>query len=250
MSVNHTPSAIEPVVYQVFNRLPDLVADHARALAFRAFGAPVAHQQAQLPRKPMMMGPGNTVVQVGTPNVYRVHQLRDYVGETGEVLIIEPIPENAEALRTAAAEYENVTIDERAAGEIPRTVEQSVVMSGGGQPQMAPDVEAPDTEDTTHQTVEYERLDRIVSDYDLSPDYLEVMVNGAEHDVLAGAGDVLATAEPRVLVKSFGYNLASESSPTDIESLLTEAGYRTVRAPARSTPPSRGSPDGDIFAWT
>lgn len=248
MAIRSNRPLLDAPVNCLSNTLPRLVADRARAVAFRTFGAPTLHQRLQIPRKPLFIATGEQVVQVGTPNPERVHQLRSYVGEAGRVLIIEPLPENCERLAAAAAEYANVTVDHRAAGPESGSVEMAVVDAGTSS-QVASDAGRMDVPQTDTATVDVARLDTILAEHGVAPDHVEVMVNGAEAAVLVGASEMLSGAGPRLLVKSYGFERGGVDPSGESVALLERAGYEIVRAPSRREPPSKGSPDGDVFAY-
>lgn len=192
----------------------------------------------------MLIDRGDTVVLVGTPNPDRVHQLHDYVGTSGRVLILEPVPENYKQLIEGANRYSNVTIDSRAAGS---KVENKIMpVADVGNDQICPT----DSPIAGQETIEikFDLIDNILSEYNICPDFIEVMVNGNEGEVLKGMSDTLRKRNARLLIKSFGYNTNVREDDNQVYQILQKADYRLIRSPARDSPPSPGSPDGDILA--
>lgn len=238
----YTPSRLERPIRAIVTQVPMPVRRSAMAALFRTFGAPKLHQRMYLPRKPMLIDIGDDAVLVGTPNPSRVHQLRDYVGESGQVLILEPVPESYQQLVEAAEQYSNVIIDSRAAGSEAKTEIMPVDINN----QIVPYTHPSDIQKEFE--VEFHQLDHIVADYEINPDYLEVMVNGQEADVIEGATEILRGGRPRVLIKSFGYNTSEWVDDEQIQRMLRQATYRVIRAPARNNPPGLGAPDGDLLA--
>lgn len=233
-----------------FRRLPEWGPKRrARRALFGWFGSPRGHPRLWLPRKQLLTTPSDTIVQVGTPNVGRVQQFACLT--RSDVLIFEPKEENYERLREAAQAYDRVRIDPRGAAESHRTAEMMVSSRGDGDGRIPTDIGSEVTTDFDDvQEVELAPLDDLLAEHDLEPDFIEVMVNGAELSVLEGASQVLETVGPRLLLKSYGVGVLEDISHVDEMVTILEAhGYEVVTAPIRADVPHSGSPDGDLFAW-
>jgi FkbM family methyltransferase len=241
------PTRLVRTPVEAFRRVPhSRMKEVGRDYLYRHFGTPRGHPRLCLPRKHLLTDPTDTVVQVGTPNSRRIHQ---YAALTsGEVLILEPERENYERLSAAAEEFDDVTVDPRAAGRANQVVEFRHSEGGTGRVATAEGPESPRTLTET-QTVEMAELDDVTAEYELSPDFVEVMVNGAETNVLGGADRVLREDGPKLLIKSYGVGTDHVDYTREIRTHLEEYGYTVSTAPRRKRVPGHGSPDGDIFAW-
>lgn len=79
--------------------------------------------------------------------------------------------------------------------------------------------------------VEAAPLDDLVADHGLAPGFVKVDVEGAEHIVLAGAGEVLREHRPVLLVEVSDPLLrANGSSAGEVLAVLRDARYRLVNA--------------------
>lgn len=244
----HSPSSIEAPVYYCTNVAPRSIQEDVMAGIFRTLAAPKIHERVQVPRHSLLITPGDSVVFVGTPNTKRVHQIQEYVGSEGEVLFVEPLPDNNERLEREASQYDNVVVDPRAAGTKSTTMEMSIGPVGENK-QVIHDLEAHGLDNPETEEIAVERLDKIVAEHSFDPDFTEIAVGGVEADVLRGFSDTLSEISPRLFVKAFGYDPSEDPYRCDRIGVLEENGYRTVRAPSRTPPPHGGCPDGDIFAW-
>lgn len=205
-------------------------------------------------------GPGDSAVMVGTPNTERVHQFADLVGENGSALFIEPEPNNHERLQRAATEYTNVTVDDRGAWS--ESAVQELLLAAESNPAdhkvsvegIEHDNDYRDENYVESTEIQVEPLDTILSEHGITPDYVEVMVNGAELKVLEGATETLANAKPRLLVK--GHAREEETGKPinrQVAAMLEEYGYNTVIGAGKD--PTVGDTDdwerrdGDVYAW-
>lgn len=203
---------------------------------------------------------GDDAVLVGTPNVQRVHQFSRMVGAQGTVLILEPDPRNREPLEDAASDYDNVTIDERGAWSSSETKDLLLADdSNSGDNKIEVDGIKHDNDFRSENyidslTIQVEPLDSILAEHELTPDFIEIMVNGAELEVLQGATAVLRDSDARLLVKGHAKVVETgEPINTRIAAHLEEFGYRTIIGPGGD--PTVGETDdwqrraGDVYAW-
>lgn len=243
-----------------FQRLPEgEYKNRLRSAIVRQMVEMKAHSRS------IFINKGDTVVIVGTPFESRVHELARSVGRTGNVLVVEPAPDNVQRIKPAINEYAHVTLDERAAWHEAGVQELTVLPEGD---EAASFIESEQYEHEAHQIhelhhktveVEAERLDTIVDSYGYAPDYLEVMVNGAELEVLRGSWTILESARPRVLAKGHARDKESgEPLNEELASFLRSFGYHiTISKGGRKTMFKDHPKDtdwirreGDVFAWS
>lgn len=208
----------------------------------------------------LLINQGDVAVMVGTPNANRVHQFAFLTGVDGSVLFIEPAPRNQKILRNAAIEHPNVTVDERGAWS--ERDKQELLLGGESNPA---DNKIP-VEGIEHDNdyrpdnyvdsieIQVETLDTILYDHAIDPDYVEIMVNGAELQILEGATEMLSTSDPRLLVKGHARDTDNEEPINRrIRDHLDRFGYHTVIGASGN--PTVGETDewqhrdGDVYAW-
>lgn len=242
-----------------FQRLPEgEYKNRLRSGIVRQMVEMKAHSRA------IFINKGDTVVLVGTPFESRIHELARSVGRSGSVLVVEPSPENIERLRPAVRSYSHVTLDERAAWNEPGVQELTVAAEGD---EAASFIESERYEHEAHQIqeiqektveVEAERLEDIVDSYGISPDYLEVMVNGAELEVLKGSTAILESSRPRVLAKGHAKDKTTgQPLNRELASFLGTYGYEITLSKGGRKTMFKDHPkdtdwirrEGDVFAW-
>lgn len=243
-----------------FQRLPEgEYKNRLRSAVVRQMVEMKAHSRS------IFINKGDTVVLVGTPFESRVHELARSVGRSGNVLVVEPSPENVQRIEPAINEYNHVTLDERAAWHEPGVQELTVTPEGD---EAASFIESEQYEHEAHQIhelhletveVEAERLDAIVDSFGYAPDYLEVMVNGAELEVLRGSSAILESARPRVLAKGHARDRESgEPLNEELASFLRSFGYNITLSKGGRKTMFKDHPtdtdwirrEGDVFAWS
>ncbi len=148
-----------------------------------------------------LLSPGMRAVDVGANIGYYLLMIERGVGPTGEVVCIEPSPENLPELRAtiAANSFSNVEVHEIAVGsenrrtEIKGGLNSGIVGDGAGA-----------------YDVELRTLDSLVAD-GRRVDFIKIDVEGYELQVLRGAQRILEEHKPRmflevhpVLLKRFG----------------------------------------------
>lgn len=129
-----------------------------------------------------LLRPGMTVVEVGAHHGHETIPLSRWVGPTGRVIAVEPLPENLEIMaeNKALNGLDNVEIAAAALGavsgqaRIRNTSNASISTGGGG------------------LEVEALTLDALCAARNARPDLLKLDVEGFEVDVLMGARETLA----------------------------------------------------------
>ena len=218
----------------------------ARALAFRALGEArfedlrasyVArkirsgrYRPDEIDLLPQLVGPGESVIDVGANLGVYTYNLAVLTGETGRVYAFEAVPETCRALRRVLPTLgvaERVEVIEKAAGDrvgsipfsIPRRADGSVL---SGRAAALPD-EAPPSGITLPMTM---IDDEIPSDVEIS--FMKVDIEGAEIFALSGAERVIAASQPTLLLEIAPALLRRHGmSGADVQAFLHERGYET-----------------------
>lgn len=149
-----------------------------------------------------LLASGDRVVDVGANIGYHTLLFEDRVGRTGQILCIEPEPDNLIELRDtiAANRLENIEIIDKAIGERKENIRLRRGINSG--------VTHDESEDSF--AVETIRLDDLV---DFRPDFIKIDVEGFEGQALAGGQELLADQKPRLFVEvhpkllRFGYTV-------------------------------------------
>jgi FkbM family methyltransferase len=166
--------------------------------------------------------PGMTVLDIGGHVGYYTLLFAKLVGPTGKVVAFEPLPENFGALER--------NIELNALPQV-RTVPQALFSKSGEMDISVPE-DMPNSGDgsVVHHRgaktvrVQATTLDEFVNAASLRPDFLKMDVEGAEHDVLLGAGETIAKSHPKMLIElhHFDGNVAANPVPD----FLAALGYR------------------------
>ena len=210
----------------------------------------------------MRVSRGETALQIGTPNPGTMERLSNAVGPRGLVVIIEPAPENIRRLEEARdrLNWPNVDLVRCAAWSESDEMKFSLAAHPGDHKIAIDGIEhdndyRPENtyEETT--TVEAKPLDQIVEKHGLDQvNYVEIMVNGAEMEVLRGATHMLRGFRPiRLLVKGHARTEQGQPLNQEISKFLDRHGLATVVTqggdPAVGSNPEWRVRDGDVFAY-
>jgi len=209
----------------------------------------------------LQVNPGETAVQIGTPNPRTVSRYSKAVGPRGRVVIVEAEPGNAERLRQAlpALPYPNVTIVPKGAWREPGRM-RLVLSPHKGDHKIPVDGIVHDNdfrpENTYEQSVEVDvdTLDNIVRAEGLERvDFVSITVNGAEIEVLKGCEELLKRRPLRVYVKAHARH-ADGGRPINepIMAMLRARGFtvcRTAGEPAAGTNPEWRVREGDVYGF-
>lgn len=212
-----------------------------------------------IPRE-LIIDSGDSAVMVGTPNSSRVDSFGELITPGGRALFIEPHPDNHARLREAAMQYDTVTVDDRGAWSKSGTQKLKLAADSNPADHKIPVENIEHDNDyrgenyTDSIEIQVEQLDRILSDHNIHPNYIEIMVNGAELEVLKGASKILRDSHPRLLVKGHARE-TNTGTPINrqIVELLTEYDYKTaIGAVSDETVGNTDDWDrraGDVYAW-
>ncbi|WP_436926230.1 FkbM family methyltransferase [Halosimplex amylolyticum] len=227
--------------------------DRLRAYLWRQFGAPRENFPLYLPRRALLIDAGDTVLEIGAMNPETVDEFAKLATRDGQVYIFEPTKTARTELEPRAAAQQNVTLDSRGIWPEPGniTISSDPDYAGGGRVR-DPEVndELPPLNDPDDIAAKVAPLDTVVEEYGIEPDFIEVLTNGTEFDVLSSGLEVLRKYRPRLLCKTYGYT--SSGSPKRTERLLTllrSEGYQLEFAPMRVPDPEWDALAGDVYAW-
>lgn len=226
-----------------------------RGILWRYFGSGIWRRDFHLPRMDLILSPGDDVVLVGCQRPSRITEIKRNIGDEGEILVFEIDPDNYERLVKSTPSLNNVTFDNRGVwferGDRQLGLRNSLstgyrVLDEGAGHQW----DASDYDDT--RQVEVETLDILLDEYGFVPDYIEILVNGTEPEVLQGARRTLEKDNLKLLLKTYG--LGGSTVPNRVDELVTileQYDFNYIFAPIRSRfrDIEPYDPDGDIFAW-
>lgn len=207
----------------------------------------------------LFINKNDVVVIIGTPNPERVHTLVKLTGEKGKVVIFEPENKNYNLLNETSECYHNVIIDqvgawstagnktllianEKFPGDHKIPIED-IVIDNDYRPENYID----------KQNIDVDTLDNLQLKYNVSTDFIEIMVNGAELEVLKGAAKILNKERPRLWIKGHARDTFGKAINIKICKFLekynynyfiTQGGKKTV---AEINNWKKRS--GDVFAW-
>lgn len=102
--------------------------------------------------------------------------------------------------------------------------------------------------------IEVAPLDTIIQEYDIVPNYIEIMVNGAEFEILKGATNTLSNSNLKLLIKGHQRSTATgDPLNRQISDFLQERGFQTtIGASTSKTVGNTGKwkrRSGDVYAW-
>ena len=151
----------------------------------------VSHEMAFV--KKNLIKPGAVVIECGAHHGAQTVLLSRWVGDSGRVIVIEPIPENIEILRKNIAlnELKNVVVVPKAAasrsGYITMRQDSNGSVAHGGAINNGLEVESVS-------------LDELASDLNVMPTFIKIDVEGYEYQILEGSRNILSTT-PAVFVE-------------------------------------------------
>ena len=206
------------------------------------------------------VNPGDTAIQVGTPNVRTMYEYSAAVGRHGRAVIIEAEPSNVERLRAAVASlpHPNVRIVAKGAWRTKGRLALSLSPHRGDHKFAVPGIRH-DNDDRPGNTyersveVDVDTLDAIIGDEGLDRvDFVNITVNGAELEVLKGAEELLRRRPLRLWIK--GHARQADGRPINeaLIAMLTARGFtarRTAGEPAIGAKPEWRMREGDVYAY-
>ena len=208
----------------------------------------------------LVLKKGDIAVQVGTPNILTVKRFASLVGDIGKVIIIEAHKENISKLKNSAdlERYSNITFESIGAWSSEGTVSFAISDDYDGDHKVVQDNVSIDNDDrTSYQIMEemkVDTLDNILSKNDIkSVNYLSITVNGAEHEVLKGAKQILTNSKDAIIF-SKGHSVVDsddgvkENLNVGIQSYMQDLGYRSIISKGENIHWGE-TRSGDVFSW-
>lgn len=244
MILNHAVQAI----FSAFYRIPESnMKMKARLLIIK--------NSSKLP-KSAFISPGDDVVLVGTPFAHRVDTLAKYADNA---VIFEAERNNFAKLQNTAKEYDNITVRNKAVwSESGKKKLQVAADENPGDHKIQVDGIEHDNDYRSEnyigqQEIEVDTLDNLLADINITPDHLEIMVNGAELEVLRGATETIQVATPRMWIKGHARDESGYPINRKIREFLGEYGYSSVlsKSGQKTVTDIEGweCRDGDVYAW-
>ena len=168
---------------------------------------------------------GMIVVDVGAHVGYYTTQYAKLVGTSGRVFAFEPHPGNRSLLQKNVRSLKNVEVASTAVGAdtTPATFYESAVGSGSHSLVGSRYKENHARELTVQKTT----LDTFFKEKGVRPQFIKVDVEGAEHEVIEGAKEILGASDAPDLVMEFSPSiLTSRNLPPDsLPRTLLQLGY-------------------------
>ncbi len=184
-----------------------------------------------------LVGPGDTVVDVGANYGHFAVAAAALVGPSGRVLAFEPNPRAMARLRVNADLNNIWWIDARdaALGEAPGTATLHIPRVNSGEATLGRSVYDPAT--VSEVEIRVERGDAALAG--LRPRFIKIDVEGFETRTIAGLSGVIASARPVLTTEIVGRHLKNAGdSPEMLIAAMEGAGY----VPFRMTQAGRGAP--------
>jgi FkbM family methyltransferase len=146
-----------------------------------------------------LIASGDVVIECGAHHGAQTILLSRWVGNTGKVIAVEPIPENVAILRTNIElnGLENVVVVPEAAGAQCGYVSMRPYSNGS----------VAYNQNTDTIRMKCITLDKVAADLNVKPTFLKIDVEGYEYQILEGSKNLLATT-PAVFVEVHTLSLA------------------------------------------
>ena len=172
---------------------------------------------------------GDTIVEVGANVGTETVGFSDIVGDSGRVIAFEPFPQNVEALRRSAAHwrYQNASLYAVAVADREGQMVFSVPVatSGSGEGYLVAD---PKMESQSTINVSCTTLDAALAE-ERAIKLIAIDAEGAEVRILAGAGRVLLSERPAIIVEANPAALARQgASISELHSSLSQMDYTAL----------------------
>lgn len=192
-----------------------------------------------------LIKPDQCIYDIGCHKGRHARPFLDLVGPNGKVIGFEPIPDMAADLRKLAGTHPNFEVFELALSN--KNDKLDFVFAQGTPEESGLKQRAFNQPENAHPItlqVTVCRLDDVIAQKQLaSPDFIKIDVEGAELDLLAGAGDVIAAARSIISIEfgAAGY-AAYGKSPQDLWEFVQSTHYTIFDI--------FGYPINDIESWT
>lgn len=174
-----------------------------------------------------LLEPGDSVVEGGANEGYHTVFMAALVGRSGRVWAFEPNPLPRQTLEKNTTGTPQVTIRHEALAAEPAESRDFYVPRGDVPNQGLGGFAHNFTQPTEKVTVRIETVDRVIGDARVS--LIKLDVQGFEHEVMAGAKDVVARDLPYVLFES----IPGEQSGREVAAMLRGFGYSLWRVDER-----------------
>ncbi|HEY1146145.1 MAG TPA: FkbM family methyltransferase [Allosphingosinicella sp.] len=173
-----------------------------------------------------LVGPGDTVIDVGGHIGYVSLYLAHLVGPTGRVFVFEPSPDNLRYLTANTKAVAPIEIVRKAVSDSNGHAQFFTENLTGQNSTLIENYAHFDETrrsaqiDETYQAMEVETttLDAFVAERGITPDFIKIDIEGAEALAVRGMGAVLASHHPKLMVE-----ITREED--EVMGLLREAGY-------------------------
>lgn len=174
------------------------------------------------------LGEGGVFFDIGGNAGYFTLLGSKLVGDTGRVIVFEPVPLNIDVLtrQISLNDRRNVTLEPLAIADRVGTLSFDVEWRNANSHMSDVTITHAKSEPTDVLEVGCTTLDQWVADNDLRPDVLKIDVEGAEVHVLEGAKETLRTCKPRIVLSTHTAELLDTCL-----SMLRDANYHVVRLP-------------------
>jgi FkbM family methyltransferase len=170
-----------------------------------------------------LLDPGDTVVEGGANEGYHTVFMAALVGRAGRVWAFEPNPLPRQTLEKNVTLVPQVTIHHEALAAEPAEARDFFMPRGDVHNQGLGGFAHNSTQPTEKVTVRIETVDRVIGDSPVS--LIKLDVQGFEHEVMAGAKNVVARDLPHVLFES----IPAEESGRKVAAMLRRIGYSLWR---------------------
>jgi FkbM family methyltransferase len=138
---------------------------------------------------------GDTVIDVGSNQGFYTRKLSSLVGESGQVLAIEPHPDNYKVLvaNSEESEYDNITVVNKAVSDSKGDIN---LYERGTQSGRHHIVEEDEFEDVGEEiTIQSDTVDSVVRQQNLSdPDFVSLTINRHEYQGLKGMEKIMESS--------------------------------------------------------
>lgn len=190
---------------------------------------------------------GDVVIEVGSHIGYIAAYLATLVGDTGQLIVFEPGPNNLPYLRKNIEHHKNVSVIPKAVGQTNDKLPFYLENLTGQNNTLVADFEIFQRNvQNAGLKSEYETIlvDVVTLDNFLESepkvDFIKIDVEGAELDVLLGAGNILKTHKPIVMVES-------NRNGDDLYDCLSNLGYIIFSSERQSVSHGDDMQDGNFF---
>lgn len=221
-----------------FGRLQGLLPPGLRRLIRRRYyrGIVASYTDADWEWSPVirsLVQPGDQVLDVGANVGYLSGLFARWVGPSGRVVSVEPIPDTHDALASSMATLfpGRVTVFQACVSDRPGTVTMDVPVGADGRENFyesrirtGADSVLPGARSFTVEAV---TLDDLVRREKLRPAFVKIDVEGHEETALHGAPNLLA-GQPALLIEVAGDPDAADTPAHRLFDLLATAGYQAL----------------------